>query len=72
MGPVRQPVTPVPVVHSLMVSGGGEVARLDLTGTQFTPNLKVWFADVETETIYRFVVILLVILYFAVVAVAMN
>ena len=53
MGPARMPVTPVPVVHSMMVSGGGEIARLDLTGHQFAPNLRVWFGDVETETIYR-------------------
>jgi hypothetical protein len=53
MGPVRQPVTPVPVVQSMQVSGGGDIARLDLTGVQFTPNLRVWFGDIETETQYR-------------------
>ena len=53
MGPVRSPVTPVPVVHSLDLNGGGEVATLELAGENFTPFLKVWLGDVETETIYR-------------------
>ena len=26
---------------------------LELTGECFTPNLKVWFGDVEAETMYR-------------------
>lgn len=53
MGPVRSPVTPVPVVHSLQLNGGGDVAMLELTGENFTPNLRVWFGDVESETMYR-------------------
>eukprot|EP00095_Tigriopus_kingsejongensis_P007478 maker-scaffold640_size121076-snap-gene-0.28 protein:Tk07478 transcript:maker-scaffold640_size121076-snap-gene-0.28-mRNA-1 annotation:"suppressor of hairless protein" len=53
MGPVRNPVTPVPVVQSLHLNGGGDVAMLELTGENFTPNLKVWFGDVEAETMYR-------------------
>jgi len=53
MGPVRNPVTPVPVVHSLHLNGGGDVAMLELTGECFTPNLRVWFGDVEAETMYR-------------------
>jgi len=53
MGPVRTPVTPVPVVHSLHLNGGGDVAMLELTGECFTPNLRVWFGDVESETMYR-------------------
>ena len=56
MGPVRAPVTPVPVVHSLHLNGGGDVAMLELTGECFTPNLKVWFGDVESETMYRYVI----------------
>ena len=26
---------------------------LELTGENFTPNLKVWFGDIESETMYR-------------------
>jgi len=53
MGPVRVPVTPVPTVHNLQVNGGGEVAMLEIIGECFTPNVKVWFGDVEAETMYR-------------------
>jgi len=53
MGPVRVPVTPVPTVHNLQVNGGGEVAMLEIIGECFTPNLRVWFGDVEAETMYR-------------------
>jgi len=53
MGPVRNPVTPVPIVHSLYLNGGGDVAMLELTGDCFSPNLRVWFGDVESETMYR-------------------
>uniref|UniRef100_A0A3Q2II24 Recombining binding protein suppressor of hairless n=1 Tax=Equus caballus TaxID=9796 RepID=A0A3Q2II24_HORSE len=53
MGPVLAPVTPVPVVESLQLNGGGDVAMLELTGQNFTPNLRVWFGDVEAETMYR-------------------
>lgn len=40
MNPSTDPVTPVPIVTSLVVSGGGEIARLDLTGQNFKPRLK--------------------------------
>lgn len=53
MGPVRNPVTPVPIVHSLHLNGGGDVAMLELMGENLTPNLKVWFGDVEAETMFR-------------------
>ena len=53
MGPVRNPITPVPSVQHLQLNGGGDVAMLELTGECFTPNLKVWFGDVEAETMYR-------------------
>lgn len=35
------------------MNGGGDVAMLELTGQNFTPNLRVWFGDVEAETMYR-------------------
>ncbi|EDV28772.1 uncharacterized protein TRIADDRAFT_49676 [Trichoplax adhaerens] len=53
LGPIDSPVTPVPVVHSLQVIGGGNGASLELTGSNFSDNLKVWFGDVESETMYR-------------------
>ncbi|KAK3608480.1 hypothetical protein CHS0354_010326 [Potamilus streckersoni] len=53
MGPVKCPVTPVPVVNSLHLNGGGDVAMLELTGENFTPMLRVWFGEVEAETMYR-------------------
>ncbi|XP_046547316.1 LOW QUALITY PROTEIN: recombining binding protein suppressor of hairless-like [Haliotis rubra] len=53
MGPVKNPLTPVPVVHSLHLNGGGDVAMLELNGENFTPALKVWFGDVEAETMFR-------------------
>ena len=37
----------------LQLNGGGDVAMLELTGENFTPNLRVWFGDVESETMYR-------------------
>ncbi|XP_055709967.1 suppressor of hairless protein isoform X4 [Phlebotomus papatasi] len=53
MGHVRSLVTPVPIVNSLNLNGGGDVAMLELTGDNFTPHLQVWFGDVEAETMYR-------------------
>lgn len=53
MGPVKSPVTPVPVVSTLHLNGGGDVAMLELSGENFTPALKVWFGDVEAETMFR-------------------
>ena len=53
MGPVRSSVTPVPIVHSLHLNGGGDVAMLELTGDNFSSALHVWFGDVEAETTYR-------------------
>ncbi|XP_036273718.1 recombining binding protein suppressor of hairless-like protein isoform X2 [Pipistrellus kuhlii] len=49
----REPVTPVPLVSALELSGGGDVATLELHGENFHAGLKVWFGDVEAETMYR-------------------
>lgn len=49
----RSPVTPVPIVNSLNMNGGGDMAMIELTGDNFTPQLQVWFGDVEAETMYR-------------------
>lgn len=54
MGVARSPVTPVPVVTSMMVSGAGADVRLDLTGHQFTPSLTAWFGAQPAKTLYRF------------------
>lgn len=35
------------------LNGGGDVAMLELTGQNFAPNLRVWFGEVEAETMYR-------------------
>ncbi|XP_038606446.1 recombining binding protein suppressor of hairless-like protein [Tachyglossus aculeatus] len=49
----REPVTPVPLISTLELSGGGDVATLELQGENFHGGLKVWFGDVEAETLYR-------------------
>lgn len=37
----------------LQLNGGGDVAMLELAGENMTPRLKVWFGDVEAETMFR-------------------
>ncbi|KAG8519704.1 Recombining binding protein suppressor of hairless-like protein, partial [Galemys pyrenaicus] len=49
----REPVTPVPLISTLELSGGGDVATLELQGENFHAGLRVWFGDVEAETMYR-------------------
>ncbi|CAF0712051.1 unnamed protein product [Brachionus calyciflorus] len=53
MGPVEEPISPVPVVNYLRLNGNTEIAMLELVGENFTPNLRVWFGDIEAETAYR-------------------
>ncbi|XP_064384613.1 recombining binding protein suppressor of hairless-like isoform X2 [Halichondria panicea] len=53
MGQVSAPVTPVPVVSGLKLSGGADLSMLEINGEDFTPDLKVWFSDVEADTMYR-------------------
>ncbi|XP_027629999.1 recombining binding protein suppressor of hairless-like protein isoform X3 [Tupaia chinensis] len=62
----QEPVTPVPLINTLeelplapgstlsQLSGGGDVATLELHGENFHAGLKVWFGDVEAETMYRY------------------
>ncbi|XP_053214554.1 recombining binding protein suppressor of hairless-like [Panonychus citri] len=52
-GLIKSGVTPVPIVHSLSLNGGGDVAMLELIGENFSESLKVHFGEVETETFYR-------------------
>ncbi|XP_069740477.1 recombining binding protein suppressor of hairless-like protein isoform X3 [Narcine bancroftii] len=40
-------------IIQFQLNGGGDVATLELQGESFSPNLKVWFGDVEAETMYR-------------------
>ena len=37
----------------LQLNGGGDVAMLELAGEYMTPQLKVWFGEVEAETMFR-------------------
>ena len=54
MGPVRNPITPIPIVHNLHVTPNTENgAMLDLMGECFNPSMKVWFGDVEADTMFR-------------------
>ena len=53
MGPVRSPVTPIPTVHNLHVQPSGDGAMLDMLGECFSPSMKVWFGDVEADTMFR-------------------
>ena len=38
----------------MQLNGGGDVAMLELTGENFNPQLKVWFGEVEAETMHRY------------------
>ena len=40
-------------IFCIQLNGGGDVAMLELTGENFSPTLKVWFGEVEAETMYR-------------------
>jgi len=37
----------------LQLNGGGDVAVMELAGENFTPQLKVWFGEVEADTFHR-------------------
>lgn len=38
---------------ALQLNGGGDVAMLELSGDNFSPSLRVWFGEVEADTMYR-------------------
>ncbi|XP_048406315.2 recombining binding protein suppressor of hairless-like protein isoform X3 [Stegostoma tigrinum] len=40
-------------IIQFQLNGGGDIAMLEVQGECFSPNLKVWFGDVEAETMYR-------------------
>ena len=42
-----------PTLFLIQLNGGGDVAMLELSGESFAPNLRVWFGEVEAETMYR-------------------
>ncbi|KAJ6661117.1 hypothetical protein lerEdw1_016918 [Lerista edwardsae] len=50
---IQEPVSPTPLITALELTGGGDVAMLEVQGQDFHANLKVWFGDVEAETMYR-------------------
>uniref|UniRef100_A0A670YM43 Recombination signal binding protein for immunoglobulin kappa J region like n=1 Tax=Pseudonaja textilis TaxID=8673 RepID=A0A670YM43_PSETE len=49
---IQNPVGPVPLITTLELTGGGDVAMLEVQGNYFHTNMKVWFGDVEAETMY--------------------
>ncbi|XP_035634349.1 recombining binding protein suppressor of hairless-like protein isoform X1 [Oncorhynchus keta] len=50
---VQGAISPIPVITGLEVNGGGHVAMLEVNGENFGPHLKVWFGNVEAETMFR-------------------
>lgn len=53
MGPVNVPITPIPIVKDIRVMGGDDLQMLEIQGEGFTTDLRVWFADIEADTMYR-------------------
>ena len=53
---MQAPVTPIPVVSDIKVIGSEDMKMLEIQGENFTPDLKVWFADIESDTMYRYVI----------------
>ena len=52
---MTSPITPIPVMEGLKLSVGEDLTMLEISGESFTPGLKVWFSDVEADTMYRLV-----------------
>ncbi len=53
MGPSQEPVTPIPIVYTFRLNSNLDQPMLELLGENFQPNLKVWFLDVQCDTVYR-------------------
>uniref|UniRef100_A0A7E4W2I4 Recombining binding protein suppressor of hairless n=1 Tax=Panagrellus redivivus TaxID=6233 RepID=A0A7E4W2I4_PANRE len=54
MGPARHPVSPVPTITGINMNGTSEgSAMLEITGSNFGPNHKIWFGLYELETSFR-------------------
>jgi recombining binding protein (suppressor of hairless) len=53
MSPVLSPVSPCPVVYHMQLNGGSDFSMLEITGENFTPDVKVWFGDEEADTMFR-------------------
>ncbi|KAK3575071.1 hypothetical protein QTP86_019752, partial [Hemibagrus guttatus] len=45
-------ISPIPIINGLELNGGGHVAMLELHGENFSPYLKVWFGNMEAETMF--------------------
>uniref|UniRef100_A0A8C2ERY2 RBP-Jkappa IPT domain-containing protein n=1 Tax=Cyprinus carpio TaxID=7962 RepID=A0A8C2ERY2_CYPCA len=46
-------ISPVPVINGLELNGERHVAILELHGENFGPHLKVWFGNMQAETMFR-------------------
>uniref|UniRef100_A0A1I8FKM8 BTD domain-containing protein n=1 Tax=Macrostomum lignano TaxID=282301 RepID=A0A1I8FKM8_9PLAT len=49
----RRPLRRLPWSTDLRLNGGGDMAMLEVCGENFQPNLRVWFGEIEAETMYR-------------------
>ena len=66
MGPVDSPITPIPNVRDVVSMGGDDLQMLEIQGEGFTPDLRVWFADVEADTMYRYMYMFVNVLFMCV------
>ncbi|KTF79839.1 hypothetical protein cypCar_00033077 [Cyprinus carpio] len=46
-------ISPVPVINGLELNGERHVAILEFHGENFGPHLKVWFGNMQAETMFR-------------------
>ncbi|KAM6927972.1 recombining binding protein suppressor of hairless-like protein [Xenentodon cancila] len=50
---IQTPVSPFPIITGLEVNGGGHVAMVEIYGENLSPHLKVWFGNIEAETMFK-------------------